>query len=152
MHACLSAPVGLPTAAVLFAAPVRRTMRNAASMRLTCVRERGRIIDFRWDYANATAARLMQTHPLRLIGKALREVGGPLGHPALIERYRRVVEHGNTQTFEQVHALAGGQDLVLHRIVRSGDGVLVCLTNLSAQRRQQLIQLAARPQRVPSIA
>ena len=152
MHACLSAPVGLPTAAMLFPAPVRRTMRNAASMRLTCVRERGRIIDFRWDYANATAARLMQTHPLRLIGKALREVGGPLGHPALIERYRRVVEHGNTQSFEQVHALAGGQDLVLHRIVRSGDGVLVCLTNLSAQRRQQLIQLAARPQRVPSIA
>lgn len=134
-------------AAMLFPAPVRSTARNSASMRLASVRERGSIVDFRWEYANAMAGRLMQTHPLQLIGAALRDVGGPLGHPALIDRYRRVVEHGNPQCFEQVHALGGGQDLVLHRIVRSGDGVLVCLTNLSAQRRQQLLHLAARPQR-----
>jgi len=139
------------SAALLFAAPVRTSARNSASMRLAAVRERGRIVDFRWEYANAMAGRLMQTHPLQLIGKALRDVGGPLGHPALIDRYRRVVDHGISQCFEQVHALGGGQDLVLHRIVRSGEGVLVCLTNLSAQRRQQLVQLAARPQRTRSI-
>ena len=137
--------------AMLFPAPVRTSARKLASMRLAALRERGRIVDFRWEYANAMAGRLMQTHPLQLIGKALRDVGGPLGHPALIERYRRVVEHGNPQCFEQVHALGGGQDLVLHRIVRSGDGVLVCLTNLSAQRRQQIMHLAASPQRIRSI-
>lgn len=136
------------SAALLFPAPVRSFARNSASMRLSAVRERGLIIDFRWEYANAMAGRLMQTHPLQLIGKGLRDVGGPLGHPALIARYRRVVEHGNPQCFEQVHALGGGQDLVLHRIVRSADGVLVSLTNLSAQRRHQLIELAARPPRI----
>ncbi len=135
----------------LFPAIVRSTARNSASMRLAAVRVRGCIVDFRWEYANAMAGRLMQTHPLQLIGKALRDVGGPLGHPALIDRYRRVVEHGNPQSFEQVHAIGGGQDLVLHRIVRSGDGVLVCLTNLSAQRRQQLLELAARPARTRTI-
>ncbi len=135
------------SAAVMLPAPVRSSARNSASMRLVAVRDRGRIVDFRWEYANAMAGRLMQTHPLQLIGKALRDVGGPLGHPALIDRYRRVVEHGIPQSFEQVHALGGGQDLVLHRIVRSSDGVLVCLTNLSAQRRQQLMQLTIRPQR-----
>ena len=137
-------------AAVLFPAPVRSTARNSASMRLAAVRAHGLIVDFRWEYANAMAGRLMQTHPLQLIGKGLRDVGGPLGHPALIARYRRVVEHGNPQCFEQVHALGGGQDLVLHRVVRSSDGVLVSLTNLSAQRRQQLIALAARPPRTSS--
>lgn len=158
MHATLrSSPTAATAAAevlgaaMMFTAAVRSTARNSASMRLAAVRERGRIVDFRWEYANAMAGRLMQTHPLQLIGKVLRDVGGPLGHPALIDRYRRVVEHGNPQCFEQVHALGGGQDLVLHRIVRSGDGVLVCLTNLSAQRRQQLLQLAARPQRMRSI-
>lgn len=136
-------------AALLFPVPIRSSARNCASMRLASVRERGLIVDFRWEYANAMAGRLMRTHPLQLIGKALRDVGGPLGHPALIARYRRVVEHGNPQCFEQVHALGGGQDLVLHRIVRSADGVLVSLTNLSAQRRQQSTQLAARAQHAP---
>lgn len=147
-HSVAAADLFNPT--LLFPAPVRAPARSCASMRLAAVRERGLIVDFRWEYANAMAGRLMQTHPLQLIGKALRDVGGPLGHPALIARYRRVVEHGNPQSFEQVHALGGGQDLVLHRIVRSGDGVLVSLTNLSAQRRQQLVQLAARPQLVRS--
>lgn len=159
MHATTPATASRPialakdvlSAAMLFPAQVRSTARNSASMRLTAVRAHGRIVDFRWDYANAMAGRLMQTHPLQLIGKALREVGGPLGHPALIDRYRRVVEHGNPQCFEQVHVLGGGQDLVLHRIVRSGDGVLVCLTNLSAQRRQQLLHLAARTPRPRTI-
>lgn len=124
-------------------APTRRppSARDSASMLLVSVRDHGRIVDFRWEYANALAARLMQTHPLKLIGKGLREVVGPLGHPALIDRYRRVVENGNAQSFEQVHSVGGGQDLVLHRVVRSGDGVVVSLVNLSAQRRRLMMQL-----------
>jgi len=64
-------------------------------------------------------------------------VAGPLGHPVLVERYRRVIEHGNAQSFVQVHLLDGRQDIVDHRVVRHGDGVLVTLTNLSAERRAQ---------------
>ena len=126
--------------------------RDAASMLLVAVREHGRIVDFRWEYANALAARLMHTHPLKLIGRGLRDVVGPLGHPALIDRYRRVVEHGNAQSFEQVHAVGSGQDLVLHRVVRSGDGVLVSLINLSAQRRRLMMQLQIphKPARLPA--
>ena len=133
--------------------PTRRpsAARESASMLLVSVRNQGRIVDFRWEYANALAARLMHTHPLRVVGKGLREVLGPLGHPALIDRYRRVVEHGNAQTFEQVHAVGGGQDLVLHRVVRSGDGVVVSLINLSAQRRRSMMQLQmpVKPARQP---
>lgn len=135
-------------------APTRRppSARDSASMLLVAVREQGRVVDFRWEYANALAARLMQTHPLKLIGKGLREVVGPLGHPALIDRYRRVVDHGNPQTFEQVHAVGDGQDLVLHRVIRSGDGVVVSLINLSAQRRRLMIQLQTpdKPPRLPA--
>lgn len=108
-------------------------------MRLTAVRDRfGGIVDFVWVSANTAAARMMYCVPSELPGKHLRDgVAGPLGHPVLVERYRRVIEHGNAQSFAQVHLLDGTQDIVDHRVVRAGDGVIVTLTNLSAVRRAQ---------------
>lgn len=112
---------------------------EAGVMRLTAVRDRsGRIVDFVWVSANAAAARMMYCAASELPGKHLRDgVAGPLGHPVLVERYRRVIEHGNAQSFAQVHLLDGTQDIVDHRVVRDGDGVIVTLTNLSADRRAQ---------------
>ncbi len=108
-------------------------------MRLTAVRDRsGGIVDFVWVSCNAAAARLMYCAASDLPGRHLRDgVAGPLGHPVLVERYRRVIEHGNPQSFAQVHLLDGTQDIVDHRVVRLGDGVIVTLTNVSAQRRAQ---------------
>ncbi len=125
--------------------PQPRTMVNASPapepgvMQLTAVRDRsGRIVDFVWVSANAAAARMMYCAASELPGKHLRDgVAGPLGHPVLVERYRRVIEHGNAQSFAQVHLLDGTQDIVDHRVVRQGDGVMVTLTNLSADRRAQ---------------
>jgi PAS domain-containing protein len=111
------------------------------TMRLTAVREAGRIVDFQWQAANAAAARLMRCKPHELCGKGLLDViAGPMDHPALIDLYRRVLEHGNAQSFAQVHRVDGWHDVVLHCVVRSGDGVTVTLTNQSALRRE----LAAR--------
>jgi hypothetical protein len=106
-------------------------------MRLTAVRDRpGGIVDFVWVSGNAAAARMMYCAASQLPGKRLSSgVAGPLGHPVLIDRYRRVIEHGNAQSFAQVHLLDGTQDLVDHRVVRDGDSVVVTLTNLSAERR-----------------
>lgn len=106
-------------------------------MQLVAVRERsGRIVDFIWESGNETAARLMHCAMKDLPGKhLLADVAGPLGHPLLVDRYRRVIEHGNAQSFDQVHVLDGAQDIVVHRVVRHGDGVVVTLTNLSAERR-----------------
>jgi hypothetical protein len=112
------------------------------AMWLQAVRERGCIVDFRWDFANAPAARLMACHPDALRGQRLTDVlGGPHGHPALIDSYRCVIEHGNAQSFAQVHWVNGRQDIVIHRVVRTGDGVNVTLTNLSADRRAQALRL-----------
>lgn len=113
------------------------------AMRLRAVRERGRIVDFTWNSVSPAAAKLLRCSPLELLGKGLSETvaGGPLGHPALIDRYRRVIEHGNAQSFAQVHVIDGQQDVVVHRVVRMGDGVEVSLTNLSADRRKQAWRL-----------
>ena len=106
------------------------------AMRLNAVREAGRIVDFQWQAANAAAARLMRCKPHELCGKRLLDViAGPMDHPALIDLYRRVVEHGNAQTFAQVHRVDGWHDVVVHHVARTDDGVTVTLTNHSALRR-----------------
>lgn len=119
--------------------PAEPSRATPGVMQLTAVRERsGRIADFVWVSGNAAAAHLMHCRAQELPGKhLLDEVAGPLGHPVLVERYRRVIEHGNAQSFAQVHLVDGMQDIVIHRVVRHDDGVTVTLTNLSADRRAQ---------------
>lgn len=127
-------PARRPVASVGDVGPSRPV---PGEMRLGALRDKsGRIVDFVWDYANATAAHMMYCTADEMPGKRLLdEVAGPLGHPVLVERYRRVIEHGNAQSFAQVHLLDGQQDVVVHHVSRDGDGVIVTLTNLSAERR-----------------
>ena len=127
----------------LFIAAAKSTRTGAASMRLQAVRLRGQVVDFVWESTTSAAAHLLRCDPAALLGRRLREVAavGPLGHPALIDRYRRVLEHGNAQSFEQVHVVEGRQELVIHRVVPVNDGVNVTLTNLSADRRAQIARL-----------
>jgi PAS fold len=128
--------------------PVAQVAQHApGTMRLNAVREAGRIVDFRWQAANATAARLMRRQPHELCGNGLLDViAGPMDHPALIDLYRRVVEHGNAHSFAQVHRVDGWHDVVLHHVVRSGDGVAVTLTNQSALRRELAVGTGLRPE------
>lgn len=124
--------------------PTKDAPANPASMRLQAVRERGHVVDFTWESAGSAAAYLLHCDPLALRGQSLLRnevIAGPLGHPALIDRYRRVLEHGNAQSFEQVHLVDGQQDVVIHRVVPEGDGVTVTLTNQSAERRAQVLRL-----------
>jgi PAS fold len=120
-----------------------RASARPGTMSLRALRERGCIVDFIWTSVGPAATKLLRCSPFELLGRRLSETvsGGPLGHPALIDRYRRVIEHGNAQSFAQVHMIDGRQDVVVHRVVRAGDGVEVSLTNLSADRRKQAWRL-----------
>ncbi len=136
-----------PAAAGFFegasSAPADPERARPCSMRLQAVRERGRVVDFVWRSASNAAAHLLHCDPYELIGERLRDVeaAGPLGHPALIERYRHVLEQGHALSFEQVHVVAGRQEVVIHRVVPERDGVTVTLTNLSVNRRAQIARL-----------
>lgn len=123
--------------------PANPERARPCSMRLLAVREHGRVIDFVWRSASNAAAHLLHCDPYDLIGESLRDIekAGPLGHPALIERYRRVLEQGHAVSFEQVHVIAGRQEIVIHRVVPERDGVAITLTNLSANRRAQISRL-----------
>jgi PAS fold len=106
-------------------------------LELSAVREGARVVDFVWRSITGTAPRLLNCEPSVLYGRRLRNsaAAGLLGQPGLVERYRRVLELGDPQAFEQVHLVDQSQDIVLHRVLPVGDGVCVHLINLSAQRR-----------------
>ena len=142
-------PLQAPTAAAagLFkgalSTPTDPERAKPCSMRLQAVREHGRVVDFVWRSASNAAAHLLHRDPYDLIGERMRDVeaSGPVGHPALSERYRRVLEQGHALSFEQVHVVAGRQEVVIHRVVPEHDGVTVTLTNLSINRRAQIARL-----------
>ena len=140
----LRLPLQAPTAARASSATSptsaasRRLRAVPGVMRLRAIRRGERVTDFMWEFISASTANLLGCDPVGLRGKCMGEVAvGPLSHPALIARYRRVIEHGEPQSYEQVHLVNGMQDLVMHRVMRlcDGDGVAVTLTNLSAHRR-----------------
>ena len=117
--------------------------RPAPSMRLQALRRHDLIVDFVWTFASEQAAALLQTRPRILQGMRLGVFGaiGPPGQPDLIERYRCILEHAATPSFDHVHAVDGQLEVVIHRVAREGDGIAVTLTNLSADRRAQTLRL-----------
>lgn len=126
------------------ALPLARSTRAAASVprlvpgviRLSAVPRADGALDFMWEYVSETAAPLLPCRPWQLLGRRMSEGrAGAFDHPALIERYRCIVEQGAPRSFEQVHLVQGQQDLLLHKVARMGEGVVVTLINLSAARR-----------------
>jgi len=131
---------------------VKRARLVRATMRLRAVRRSGRVVDFMWEYVGASVAPLLNCAPGRLHGRCMHELAvGPLGHPALVERYRRVLEDGMPQTFEQVHCIGGKQAIVTHCVVPLDDGfgmgVGVTLTRTTAGGRAHSagFQVKSRP-------
>ena len=111
-------------------------------MTLQAVRNRGRVVDFVWVFASAGAARLLGRHALDLVGQRLLCVmGGHVGHLAVFDQYRCVVEQGAAEAIRQMHVVNDSNDIYRHAAVRLGDGVAVTLTNLSAARRAHALRL-----------
>lgn len=118
--------------------PLRPASAKSGLMRLRAVDPVdpvGGVADFIWEFVSASAEPLLPCKPRQLYGRRMSEGrAGALDHPALVARYRSVVERGIPQTYEQVHRVDGHQALVVHRVLRVGTGVSVALTILSAER------------------
>jgi len=111
-------------------------------MTLQAIRDGGHVVDFVWDFASASAARLLGHKALDLVGKRLLDVfAGDLAHPAVFDQYRRVAESSAGEAIQQVHVVDGVEDTYRHCAVRLADGVAVTLTNLSAVRRAHALRL-----------
>jgi hypothetical protein len=112
-------------------------------MTLRAVREHGVVVDFVWDFASASATRLLRTRAGDLVGRRLLDDWlGLQGRDRVFAQYRGVVERHAPDAVDHVHRLGGLDDIHRHAAVRLGDGVAVALTNLSAAGRANALRQA----------
>ena len=108
----------------------------------------GRIVDFRWTYANPAAARMLKRGLPDLLGAPLSQVlpgawAEPGPEPSLLARYAEVVERGQPCEFEARSSLDGG-DGWLHVIASPLDGaVAVWCADITVRKHQQRALLDA---------
>lgn len=112
-------------------------------MTLRAVRQGGGVVDFAWDFASASAARLLRCPVDELMGRRLLAERDDLPYQARVfEQYRRVLECNTPEAAGHLYRVDGVEDLYRHEAVRLGDGVAVVLSNLSAADRAQVLRRA----------
>ncbi len=107
----------------------------------------GHIVDFKWQYLNSAAARLIRRSAAEVIGTRVAGLF-PFSWdvPGLFDTYRSAAETGEPQTLE-VHTRPGGVDTWFHSIAtRFGDGIAVWFTDVTESRKAELAVRDARTQ------
>ncbi|CAG0944441.1 hypothetical protein ANRL1_01763, partial [Anaerolineae bacterium] len=121
---------------------------------LTAVRDdNGRIADFRWEYVNPEAGRILRHPPAELVGQRLLQVlPGSKANSDLFDRYVRVVETGEPHDYELSYESEGIQGWFRNMTVKLGDGIAVYFSDITARKRaeQELAWLASFPERNPN--
>ncbi|MEG3436336.1 PAS domain-containing protein [Pannus brasiliensis CCIBt3594] len=101
--------------------------------------ERGEIVDFRWDYANPMAGKLLRLPPDALIGERLLDkFPGNKTDSELFDRYVRVVETGEPHDIELFY---NSEDLIgwyRNMAVKLEDGVAVFFTDITERKHAEL--------------
>jgi two-component system CheB/CheR fusion protein len=98
----------------------------------------GRIVDFRWQYANPASARLLRRPREELVGSRLRVVFHDLAtFEDLFARYVRVVETGEPHDVEIAYEAEGMSGWFRNMAVRLGDGVAVCFSDITERKNYE---------------
>lgn len=106
---------------------------------LSAVRdEKGRIIDFRWDYVNPAAGRILRRRPEELVGRRLLDVmPGNKDASDLFDRYMRVIETGEPHDYELHYESEDIQGWFRNMAVKLGDGVAVCFGDITKRKQAE---------------
>jgi signal transduction histidine kinase/AmiR/NasT family two-component response regulator len=98
----------------------------------------GRIVDFRWRYANAAAARIVGRELAWFPGRLLLvEMPGNRAE-GLYDAYVHVVESGEPWSSELTYSHDGVDAFLRLQATRAGDGFAVTFNDLSARRRAEM--------------
>ncbi len=106
---------------------------------LTAVRdEGGRLVDFRWEYVNPEAGRILRHAPAELAGQRLLEVlPGNKANSDLFDRYVRVVETGQPHDYELCYESEGIRGWFRNMTVKLGDGVAICFADITERKQAE---------------
>lgn len=106
---------------------------------LTAVRdEHGSITDFRWEYVNPEAGRLLKHPPDELINRHLLQIlPGNSAQNELFNRYASVVETGQPHDYELYYQSENFDGWFRNMAIKLGDGVAVCFSDITERKRAE---------------
>ena len=106
---------------------------------LTAVRDAsGVIVDFRWEYVNPEAGRILRHPPEDLIGQRLLDVlPGNKTNSDLFKRYVRVVETGEPHDYELPYESEGIRGWFRNMAVKLGDGIAIYFNDITERKRAE---------------
>jgi PAS domain S-box-containing protein len=106
---------------------------------MTAVRdEEGAIEDFRWEFANLEAGRILRHPPEELVGRRLLELlPGNRDESDLFDRYVRVVETGQPHDCELRYRSEGIDGWFRNMTVKLGDGVATHFADITERKRAE---------------
>jgi len=98
----------------------------------------GRIVDFRWEYANPAAGHILKRAPEDLVSRGLLELfPGHRDQSDLFARYVRVVETGEPHDIELKYQADGIVGYFRNMCVKLGDGVAVYFNDITGRKRAE---------------
>lgn len=106
---------------------------------LTPVRNKnGTIVDFRWDYVNPVAGRILKYVPEDLFGRRLLDVlPGNQANSDLFARYVRVFETGEPHDYEVCYESEEIQGWFRNMAVKLGDSIAVSFSDITERKQAE---------------
>lgn len=107
---------------------------------LSAVRDdNGKIVDFRWEYLNPAAGKILRRPPEELIGRRLLDVlPGNKSESDLFDTYVRVVETGMPSEYELHYQSDSIDGWFRNMTVKLGDGIAVSFEDNSDKKRAEI--------------
>jgi PAS domain S-box-containing protein len=100
--------------------------------------EEGHIVDFRWQYVNPAAERLLgQAREVMEGQRLLKLLPGNLTNSELFARYVQVIETGQPHDIEVAYDADGIQGWFRNMAVKLGDGVAVSFTDITDRKHYE---------------
>jgi PAS domain S-box-containing protein len=101
------------------------------------VREKGKITDFKVEYANRAIQTLLGVDPAKVIGKKLTQLDSYVRKTDIYTKYTEVVETGEPAQFEHLYLNKGQEKWLSISITKMDDGITVAFHNISNIKRYE---------------
>jgi signal transduction histidine kinase len=102
------------------------------------VRKKGKIVDFRIEFANSAIEKLLHIKPDQVIGKKLSDIQPYVLESDLFHKYVSVVETGVQMEFEHLYHLGGTDTWFYMMLAKLHDGVTASLHNITHVKKYEV--------------
>jgi len=102
------------------------------------IRKRGKIVDFKIEFANAAIEKLLSVKPDQVIGKKISDIQPYVLETDLFEKYVSVVETGAQMEFEQIYQRGHTESYFYMMLAKLEDGITASFHNITNIKKYEV--------------